>query len=263
MCVKDEADILPQVYPHIESLVDHIYAYDDGSLDNTWNYIKNSDYAIRIEDDKNRLDHHRGNYHHLLERIKTDFRNEKVWCFLTMGDRFFLNKEPRQIVDEAIGYEAVEGVQLDFLRHKDDPWTEENDPFPDYSNIRKICKWARVDERCIVAFKLNPLLSYKDSQYPWPRGIGRTQYGRKHNYINYTEDMPYLEHQGRRSPKGFMWRYTYYRKINSKYKDIWNLSSFNCAMNSNKKWFSSSKVCLWEDGLSNLVALANEGFFNG
>ena len=131
MAVKDEADLLPQVYPHIRNLVDYLYVYEDGSQDDTWELVKDSDYAIRQVDDTNRPKIARPNYYHLLEKVKQDFKNEDVWCFITMGDRFFLNQTPEEIVDRAGNLNAVEGVQLDFLRHRCDPWTEENDPFPD------------------------------------------------------------------------------------------------------------------------------------
>jgi len=244
MCVKDEADLLGQVFPHIRGNVDLIYAYDDGSIDDTWNYIKHADYSIRRIDDKNRLPTDRGNYHHLLEKLKEDFPSEEVWCFITMGDRFFINKTPRQIVEEAESFRSVEGIQLDFLRHKDDPWTEENDPFPNYSNIRNICNWVRVDERCIVAFKLNESLSYEDSNYPWPKGIGIPQFS---NFHFATKDMPFLEHQGRRSPKGFMWRHTYSRPLGIKYKHV-DFSSFQKVLETNSMIYSPTDVIYWNNG---------------
>ena len=91
MCVRDEADLLPEVYPHIKELVDEIYVYDDGSTDDTWGLVKDADYAIRREDDTNRLSIPRPNYHHLLEKIKEnhDIEEEDVWAIITMGDRFF------------------------------------------------------------------------------------------------------------------------------------------------------------------------------
>ena len=36
MAIKDEADLIPEVLPHISERVDDILIYDDGSQDNTW-----------------------------------------------------------------------------------------------------------------------------------------------------------------------------------------------------------------------------------
>lgn len=203
MCVKNEADLLPQVYPHIRENVDLIYAYDDGSTDNTWDFIKHSDYAIRRVNDHARENIWRPNYHHLLNRIFGDFNGskEEIWIVITMGDRFFLNKKPRQIVEEARGFDCVHGIQLDFLRPSIDPWTEKNDPAPDMSKIRHLARWFRHDERCVVAYKLQPQLSYRKSKLPWPRGLAASnvQYGG----LGISIDMPFLEHQGRRTPKAY------------------------------------------------------------
>lgn len=253
MCVKDEADLLPQVYPHVRNLVDYLYVYEDGSTDGTWDIVKDADYAIRKVDDTRPL-MARPNYYHLLEKIKKDFKGEEVWCFITMGDRFFLNKTPQEMIQDIGSYDAIEGVQLDFLRHRADPWTIENDPWPDYSNIRKICHWAEIDERCIVAFKLADNLTYEDAIYPWPGGYKFVKFAK----AIYSVDMPFLEHQGRRSPKGFIHRYTSGSRIVSK-KYIWDFSSFEKAIRSKEDWFAPYKVMPWIDNstLDYLVWMAN------
>jgi hypothetical protein len=211
MCVKDEVDLLPQVYPHIRELVDYLYVYEDGSQDDTWDYVKDADYAIRKVDDKDRLEIRRPNYHHIFEQVKKDFRGEEVWCFLTMGDRFFLNKKPRQLVEEAkeVGDSSIHGVQLDFLRHRLDPWTEENDPYPDLSNIRNLNRWVRWDEYCVVGFRMYDQLSYLKAKYPWPRNWPpeqKAQYQIHEVNNTLTVEMPFLEHQGRRTPKAILER---------------------------------------------------------
>ncbi len=219
MCVKDEADLLPEVLDHFDGELDTVYAYEDGSIDDTYKILKshpNVGYIKRKKNDTERLDIMRPNYHHLLERIKQDYEGEEVWVVSAEGDRFFLNKKPRQIVEEAEagGYVTVHGTQLDFVRHRSDPWTEENDTWPEYgSSLREICKWFLWDENCVVAWKLSPERSYLESKYPWPRG-GHTkeQYrldGRWTGKLSggeLTIDRPFLEHQGRRSPNAFKWR---------------------------------------------------------
>ena len=253
MCVRDEADLLPQVYLHVRGLVDHIYAYDDGSQDNTWDLIKDSDYAIRRVDDKKRPVMDRPNYHHLLERLKKDFPREPVWVFITMGDRFFLNKTPQQIVEETGDHDVVGGVQLDFLRHRLDPWTEENDTWPDMSNIRHTCRWMKYDERCIVAFKLRPELTYVGSKYPWPRGLAnlKVQYNSPEAPLRdiIFKEMPFLEHQGRRSPKSVIWRtQSGSRTMSKKYQ--FDTTSYAGVMESMRRYYNPYKVYPWVDASS-------------
>lgn len=268
MCVKDEADLLPQVYPHVRGLVDHVYAYDDGSQDGTWDLIKHSDYAIRRVDDKARPEMDRPQYHHLLERIKKDFKNQETWVFITMGDRFFLNKKPAQIVAEAGNFQSVGGIQLDFLRHRLDPWTEQNDTWPDMSNIRHTCRWMKYDERCVVAFKLRQDLTYVDSKYPWPRGLASTpsQYASPEGPTGrdiITKDMPFWEHQGRRSPKSVMWRFNSgSRKMSKKYS--FDVSSYAGVMETMRRWYNPHRVFPWidESSLDLLVECNNNPSFD-
>lgn len=256
MSVRDEADLLPQVYPHIRNQVDLLYVYEDGSQDNTWNIVKDADYAIRRVDDKNRPEIYRPNYHHLLERMKKDFGDEEVWVFITMGDRFFLNKYPAQIVREAQaeGCSAVEGIQLDFLRHRVDPWTKENDPWPDLSNIRSICRWFKFDERCTVAFKLHPQLSYLKSKYPWPRNVPddmKVQYAARAMNHQLSLEMPYLEHQGRRTPKAAMWRINSGSRPRSDKKHLHhNFSSYEAVLDTNPGFYLPYKLLPWIDNNS-------------
>jgi hypothetical protein len=241
MCVRDEADLLPQVLPHVRSLVDHLYVYEDASRDDTWSLVKNEHYATQQQPD--RMDRHRGNYRHLFNQIKKDFPNEEVWVVITMGDRFFLNSTPRQIVEDARtgGFEAVEGVQLDFLRHRMDPWTEANDPYPHYSHIRTLARWFKFDERMIIAYKITPQLSYDSAKYPWPQGIQKVQYKWRDMDGELSLDMPYLEHQGRRTPAAAMDRYTSgSRKISKKYK--YDLSSYKSTCESMNNFYGHYRI---------------------
>jgi hypothetical protein len=214
MCVKDEADLLPEVLDHLNGELDRLYAYDDGSIDDTQKILRSHptvDYLMTKEADEGRLSIKRPHYHHLLEQIKLDHLGcgEPVWVVITMGDRFFINKMPRQIAEEAEagGYNTVNGIQLDFMRPPEDPWNEENDTFPKYSkSLREICTWFTLDEECIVAFKLSPERTYLKARYPWPRGGDiKLQYDlRKSGEL--SMEVPFLEHQGRRSPNAFKWR---------------------------------------------------------
>jgi len=266
MCVRDEADLLPMVLPHVRGLVDYLYVYEDGSQDGTWDLVKNEYYAIRKQDDKHRLVSSRGNYHHLLEKIREDFKGEDVWIVITMGDRFYLNKTPREIVANAVakGFETVEGVQLDFLRHRMDPWTEENDTYPDYSNIRETARWFKHDERCVVAYKLTPALSYKTAKYPWPRGLNNVQHLFRDMGGEISTDMPYLEHQGRRSPKACMIRYTNGSRGASKKYD-YDFSSYARVVETVSKFYWAYKLLPWIDSssLEEMVSIRNNMSYRG
>jgi hypothetical protein len=253
MCLRDEADLLPEVLEHLDGELDALYAYDDGSIDTTLQILDESKVVTDITtraSDVGRLSIARPHYHALLEKIKRDYLgcDEPVWVFITMGDRFFLNKKPRQIAEEAEagGYTTVTGIQLDFLRHRAAPWTEENDTFPDYAeSLRKICKWFKFDEECIVAYRLSADRSYIDAKYPWPRG-GHTkvQYSQEELHNKLSLEMPFLEHQGRRSPNAFKWRTeSGSRKLSSKI----HLSdmSFDVIKETQCKWYNTFKLCPW------------------
>jgi hypothetical protein len=261
MCVRDEADLLPEVYPHIRELVDELYVYEDGSVDETWSIVKDADYAIQRARDIERLNIYRPNYHHLLEKIKEnyDLDKEDVWVIITMGDRFFLNKTPRQIVEEAqeAGHVSVEGIQLDFLRHRRDPWTKENDTFPVYSeSVRTLCRWVKFDERCIVAYKATYEASYLKAKYPWPKNIGMPQYACATMEGKLSLGMPYLEHQGRRSPKGIVDRNKSGARpisTSAKYGKL-DVSTWDAVVDAFPRYFDAFMVFPWV-GNESLVAL--------
>lgn len=260
MCVRDEADLLPEVLEHLDGKLDALYVYEDGSQDNTANILLESPqvtYLMSRNADRNRMPIERPNYHHLLEKIKEDhdLENEDVWVVITMGDRFFLNKTPRQIVEEAGDFTAVEGVQLDFLRSRMDPWTAENDTWPVYTeSLRKICRWVRVDERCIVAYKATNEASYRNARYPWPRAIGTPQYDRAVMEEKVSLDMPFLEHQGRRSPKAAMARVASgSRQLGRKFLH-YDLRTFKSTVECNKTMYQPHNLFPWI-GLDSLVPI--------
>lgn len=258
MCVRDEVDLLPEVLEHLDGELDALYVYDDGSQDGTGDLLFASNqvtYLMTRSADTNRLSISRPHYHHLLEKIKEDYldSDEPVWIVITMGDRFFLNKMPRQIVEEAEagGFTTVHGQQLDFLRHKSDPWTKENDTFPNYpESLRKICKWFRWDESCVVAYKLSSDRSYLEAKYPWPRG-GHTkeQYKPENTDGKLSIDMPFIEHQGRRSPNAYKWQLeSGSRRLSSKV-DM-PVVSFEAIMEVQPWWYHSWKLLPWFDNSS-------------
>lgn len=266
MCVKDEADLLPEVLEHLDGKLDALYAYEDGSMDSTYKILKSYPgvtYLMRKQDDKERLSIKRPHYHHLLEKIKEDFKGEDVWCVITMGDRFFLNKSPRKIVEdaEAGGYTTVNAVQLDFLRHREAGWTEENDTFPMYEeSLRNTCRWFKFDEWCIIAFRLSDARSYKSAKYPWPKGDNdNVQYKAKDRDGKVTMDIPFLEHQGRRSPNAMLWRIeSGSRKLSSKI--TLESYSFDGIVLAWKKFYAPYKLIPWVDiqSLHTFIEMYNE-----
>jgi hypothetical protein len=264
MCVRDEADLLPEVLAHLDGKLDELYVYEDGSQDGTGNILLESPqvtYLMSRTADRNRPIMDRPNYHHLLEVIKEDYADEDVWVVITMGDRFYLNKTPRQIVEEAGDYTAVQGIQLDFMRPKSDPWTAENDTYPNYpESLRKLCRWTRVDERCVVAFKVTCEASYLKSPYPWPKGIGEAQYSKESMGDRISADMPFLEHQGRRSPRAAMHRVASgSRKLGRKYLH-YDLSTFESTVACNPTMWAPDNVIRWEglDTLAPIILNHNE-----
>ncbi len=260
MCVRDEADLLPEVLEHLDGKLDALYAYEDGSQDKTWDILMGSSVVTNViqrATDSQRQPIMRPNYHRLLEEIRNDYdyENEDVWVVITMGDRFYLNKTPREIVEGAGEYEAVEGVQLDFLRHRMDPWTEDNDEWPYYTeSLRHQCRWFRVDERCIVAYKVTPELSYRVAKYPWPRGIASVQNAAYSMEDKLSLDIPYLEHQGRRSPRAAQWRYSSgSRPISQKYQH-WDLGTFESTSQALKQHYQNYRLFPWV-GIESLETL--------
>ncbi len=260
MCVRDEEDLLPEVLEHLDGKLDELYVYNDGSQDDTASILEQSPqvtYMMSKDEDFGRLPMDRPNYHHLLERIKWrhDLENEDVWVVITMGDRFFLNKSPRQIVREADGFISVEGIQLDFLRPKMDPWTSENDTWPNYpESLRKICRWVRVDERCIVAYKVTYEASYMDAKYPWPKGIGTPQWDCLSMEDTISPDMPFLEHQGRRSPRALMARVASGSRRLGRKQQHHDLSTFESTVECNPAMWAPDNLFPWS-GLESLLPI--------
>ncbi len=262
MPVKNEADLLPEVISHVKALVDDIIVYEGNSVDDTYNLVKEcATHIMRQADDPQyNLNMARYSYHYMLEIIKKnyDYNRDDVWGVITMGDRFFLNKTPRKIVEDAEneGFVSVEGIKTEFLRCRADPWTEENDTFPEYSkSLRHLCRWTRYYERQIFAFKITDSIDYRMSSYPWPKGIGRSpQY-----FKQFTADMPFHEHQGKRSPNALMWRYRN-GSVGTSYKHNHSYESFESVVNTFKGFYRSNSCIPWlgMESLYQIVEMKNK-----
>ena len=234
MPLKNEADLLPEVLHHLRGELDDLFVIDGDSVDDTYEIAKQeASYIIRTSEIES-VGGYRPHYHHLLETIKKSY-SEEVWVVITMGDRFYLNLGPRDIVEECLDkdYGSMHGRKVDFLRPVYAPWTPEMDTFPNYgTSLRHLNRWAsNYAEEQVFAFKLTDDLSYAQAKYPWPQGLsGRRRQKR------YTRMTPFQEHQGRRSPKATSWRFNNGSiKVHSK-NDTWDLSTTESTRNTCTIW---------------------------
>lgn len=215
---RDDGDLLQEVLDQADGMFDAVYAYDDGSRDNTNEILKNHPVISKLwhrdefsEEELNKpyLQHRRG---FLLEQIKKDYpyHVEDIWVVRLEGDRWFMNQDPKEIVSRAVFNEQDSrcGVMLDFRRHRSDGWNEMNDTWPNWhDSIRNIQRWFSVDDvHNVIAFKVCDEIDYRDMgrPRPWPRGT-------KPNDLNraaLTTDMAFFEHHGRRSPTYYHWSIT-------------------------------------------------------
>lgn len=210
---RDDGDILPEVLDQAKGMFDAVYAYDDGSRDNTNEILKSHPVVSKLwhrddfsaEERGRYLQHRRG---WLLEQVKKDFpyETEDTWVVRMEGDRFFMNQDPKEIVERAI-YGSMDsrcGVMLDFRRHRADGWIGV-DSWPDWhDSIRNIQRWFDIDDlHDVVAFKVTDYIDYKGmvKPRPWPLGTGPNDY----LFKECTKDMAFFEHHGRRGPKYFHW----------------------------------------------------------
>lgn len=209
---KDDGDLLPDVLDSLEGF-DAIFAYNDGSQDNTEDVLAHSskvtDYVNRDDFDPSivaSVPQHRRR--HLLQWVKAEFKGEDVWVIRLEGDRFFRNQTPKQMVAraEAKGYAGLAAAMVDFRLCPQEDWREW-DSWPDWRyDIRDIQNYARVDDvHPLVAFKLIDNVHYENHKIrPWPRIEGPTDYCGT-DFIH--KDMCLMEHHGRRGPRYWSWAY--------------------------------------------------------
>lgn len=211
---KDDADLLPEVLDQAKGMFDAVYAYDDGSIDNTYEILKNHPVVSKLwhrdefseEEHKRYIQHRRG---WPLEQVKKDFpyETEDIWVVRVEGDRFFMNQDPKEIVDRAIraNMDSRSGVMMDFRRHRADGWDEMSDTFPNWHcSLRKLQRWFIIEDiHDVIAFKVEDHIDYGINRYPrpWPRGTRKNDLN-KHAI---TKDMAFFEHHGKRSPNYYYW----------------------------------------------------------
>lgn len=198
--VKNEADLLPEVLENVSVGVEEIFAYDDNSTDGTLEILKahpavtyvepfNPDFVFELQ--KTRI---------LERRIKKNYpyKKEEVWTALLAGDLFWLNMNATEAANLAVskGCDLQNGTAIDFGRWK---WDDAVDLWPNYpQSLRKLCQWCAVIEELPVVWKVADYTSWK--RLPWPRNF-------KNRNVGITPDSPFLEHQGKRSPRYHQWKY--------------------------------------------------------
>jgi len=197
--VKDEADLLLSVLDHVAGGVDEIYAYDDNSSDLTLSileahprvtYIKTFDPSFTAEVQRTS---------HLEAEVRKrhpEYKTEEVWVALLAGDLYWLNQSPREAAEKAhaAGYDLRTACAVNFSLHHTDDWGSK-DTWPEWETpLRELCRWAKVIEELPSVWKVSDYTEYK--RLPWPRHF-------KNRAQRISKDTPFLEHQGKRSPRHF------------------------------------------------------------
>ncbi len=197
--VKNEADLLPAVLANVENGVEEIIAYDDNSTDDTLD-ILHSHPSVTVEPFNPEFTVELQKTQTLEQRVKERFPylSEEVWVALLAGDLFWLNKTPHEAAVQAHeqGYDLQNGIAIDFGRWE---WEEGTDTWPNWHmDVRKLCRWCAIIEELPVVWKVSDYTVWK--RLPWPGGFKKRNVGK-------TIDFPFLEHQGKRSPKYHQWKY--------------------------------------------------------
>ena len=199
--VKDEADLLPEVLDDVAGGVEDIYAYDDNSVDGTLDILQEHPAVTHIEPFDPSFTMERQKTGILEQRVKENYpyKTEEVWVALLAGDLFWLNMTPTDAANLAVskGCDLQNGVAIDFGRWE---WDDETDtwpePYPD--SLRDLCKWCNILEQLPVVWKVSDYTRWR--RLPWPGGFNKRNVG-------VTTEFPFLEHQGKRSPKYHQWKY--------------------------------------------------------
>lgn len=196
---RDEADLLPEVLDNVAPGVDQIYGLDDGSTDRTFGVLTQHPKVKFIATEQFPEEVYKTQY--LEKAVKANFpeyKTEEVWVALLAGDLFWLNQTPRQAAELASsrGFDVQSGMAVDFGRWQ---WDSTVDTWPNYpKSLRELCQWCGVIERLPVVWKVTDYTYWK--RLPWPRGF------RSHNHV-VDNTVPFLEHQGKRSPRYHQWKY--------------------------------------------------------
>lgn len=198
--VKNEADLLPEVLENVSVGVEEIFAYDDNSSDGTLEILKAHPAVTHIEPFDPSFTQELQKTRLLEQRVKEryPYQTEEVWVALLAGDLFWLNMNPTEAANLAVskGCDLQNGIAIDFGRWQ---WDDETDTWPEYpKSLRELCRWCNILEKLPVVWKVADYTLWR--RLPWPGGFNKRNVG-------VTTEFPFLEHQGKRSPKYHQWKY--------------------------------------------------------
>ena len=207
--VKDEGDLLKDVLDHSVGY-DAVFAYNDGSTDNTEDilkthpriskYVNRSDFPDSVHQE---FPQHRR--HHLLQMVKDEFHTyntEEIWVVRMEGDRYLMSTTVHEICHKGDFYElaGVSGVMVDCRIGPNEDWIK-LDTYPNWHKpITIIQDWGRIDDvHPVVAFRLEDGVQYSTKKpRPWPVIWGPTNYN-QNDFV--TKDMAFFAHHGKRGPR--------------------------------------------------------------
>ena len=200
MRVKDEADLLQEVLDNVAVGVEEIYAYDDDSSDGTLEILKAHPAVTYIEPFNPAFNEEWQKTSALEKKVRETYpyKTEEVWVALLAGDLFWLNCNATDAANLAVskGCDLQNGIAIDFGRWG---WDETTDTWPNWpESLRTLCQWCSIIEELPVVWKVSDYTSYK--RLPWPGGF-------KQRNTEKVREMPFLEHQGKRSPRYHQWKY--------------------------------------------------------
>jgi len=201
--VKDEADLLPSVLANVSDGVDEIYAYDDGSTDDTLAILKKHPKVTFIQEQIPDFKDEVYKTKFLEDKIKElhpEYQTEEVWTTLLAGDLYWINTSPKEAAIRAHkeGHDLQTGVAINFSLNPALEWAP-RDTWPEWKAdyLREISCWCAIIEELPVIWKVANYTSWK--RLPWPRDF-------KSRKVGIVKDTIWLEHPGKRSPKHFQFK---------------------------------------------------------
>jgi hypothetical protein len=244
--VKDEADLLQEVLCTVEPHLDGIYAYDDGSSDDTEEILRNNNLAKVLTKRETNCPNGDWSIRLLYEEIKKDvnYKKEEVWVVLLAGDYFFLNMNPREACKHASqnGWDSKNAMAINFLRHPREGW-DDVDTWPDWEiSLRRLCRWVYFAEFLPIAWRVVDYVKW--GRLPWPKALRNRD---PSSVDEFDRNVVFLEHQGKRSPRYHQWKYlSGSRAIPKKYLDV-DFSDIEQAKKvcRGEQYFNNSEIIPW------------------
>tara|TARA_R110000751_G_C13728229_1_gene476237 strand:- start:393 stop:1262 length:870 start_codon:yes stop_codon:yes gene_type:complete len=242
MVAKNEADLLPSVLDTALPQVDHMFAVDDGSWDNTYEILRSRCDEVTKSSDIPPGYHGYYTRDYLYQQVQAKFPD--AWVVSYDADYYFLNS-PREICNrlDKEGYDRDWGIVLNLNRHPNEPWGE-LDTYPNWPcDIRHLTQWALMGEHRCFMYKVAPHISYANSRFPWPKGY-------KNPYHFNKFEVPYnatvIEHPGKRSPRYSAWKYSSGSRMFSSKWDETKKQDEAYLISLQRKFFTNANVWPWQ-----------------